>query len=282
MRAVWRNTLVTAAMVSFVTLAAAQQPQARPKMDYNAAAQRVLFSNYTGEFAQDSRFIEMRKLLLRKRAEILESIHEITGLPFPQNFQVHVNFVSWAQGGTYGVTTRNRINYYIGNILRDREDPVQILQHEMMHAYLIYYMGGRDRNYPLWLHEGIASLVGGHGPRFTRRYYLMFRNSLKTDNAEEIAAKLFNGIGVHASAFDYAEDFLGLLYFQQTWGAEGFKAFIRDITVGGVHWQTALMRATKMDWAAFSQAAKNFSIHYIQEIELSVNQKQPAMLGDPQ
>jgi hypothetical protein len=50
--------------------------------------------------------------------------------------------MSWAQGGTCGVTTRHRINYFIGNILRDRQNPVHILQHQTIHADL--FITGAD------------------------------------------------------------------------------------------------------------------------------------------
>jgi hypothetical protein len=260
--------------------------------NFAEAAQRISFAAYSGEFANDPRYIEARRNLRSKAPQVLENIYRLTGLYLPAGWRVNVVFISRPKSGwPYGVTTPTgsaacRIDFYLLPTFQDRQEPLEVFQHELMHVMLISWMRSRggqgaDMRAPLWLHEAIATYVGGHGPAIARRYYLMTRNSMKSDDAESIGRKLFNGLGVHASAIDYAEDYLGLHYIAETWGTDVMKQLIQDI-VNLVPWQTAIARATKLDWKAFSEGAKNFAIAYIKELELQMNQKPRAEAGLPQ
>jgi hypothetical protein len=278
-----------AALFSAISVAAFAQGQ---PPQFTESARQISFSSYTGEFVNDPRYIEARRNMTSKAPQVLENIYRLTGLYLPQGWRVNVVFISRPKGGwPYGVTTpvgsnSCRIDFYLLSTFQDRQDPLEVFQHEMMHVMLISWMRlrggqGADMRAPLWLHESIATYVGGHGPATVRRYYFMTRNSMKSDDAEAIGRKLFNGLGVHSSPIDYAEDYLGFHYIAETWGTDAMKQVIQDI-VNLVPWQQAISRATKLDWKAFAEGAKNFSIAYIKELELEMNQKRRADAGLPQ
>jgi hypothetical protein len=291
MQAIHPFLLIYGAAVALTAVPTVVRAQAQPP-NFAASARQISFSGYTGEFANDPRYIEARRSMIAKAPQVLENIYRLTGLYLPQGWRVNVVFISRPKSGwPYGVTTpvggnSCRIDFYLLSTFQDRQNPLEVFQHEMMHVMLISWMRlrggqGADTRAPLWLHEAIATYVGGHGPATVRRYYLMTRNSMKSDDAESIGRKLFNGLGVHSSAIDYAEDYLGFHYIAETWGADVMKQIIQDI-VNLVPWQQAISRATKLEWKAFAEGAKNFSIAYIKELELELNQKRRADAGLPQ
>jgi len=104
-------------------------------------------------------------------------------------------------------------------------------------------------------------------------YYLMYRGRFGNDRDKTISFML-NGFGVHKYPLDYAEDFLGFLYMWETWGPEGFKEFIRLITTGGMDWQSAIIRVSRMSWKDFHDAAWNFAVRYIRELDQQIKKEE--------
>jgi hypothetical protein len=268
-------------LLVFLPLANAQNPPSKPgapaKPDFAAAAQRITFSNYSGQFANHPKAVAMVKEWREKLPVMLEHIYDMTGMYLPNNGTVFVQIQDGDGGMGYGLTKRwgrgCHITMSVGNIIRHNKNGYHMFQHELVHVMLIYWMQGRDRNYPLWLHEGIASFVGGNGPDFVRMYYLMYRGQHGGD-PHKTAKFMLNGFFQHVYPLDYAEEYLGFLYMWETWGRAGFHQFIRHITVDGMAWDAAIIKISRMTPEDFNSAAFNFAYQYILDLHDEIKKEE--------
>ena len=262
----------------------AQQPAAPPKPapakpDFAAAATRITFSGFGGPNANHPEAIAMIKTWKEKLPVMLEHIYDMTGMHLPANGRAFVQLINGNGELSYGLTKRVgggcHITMSVGNIIQHRKNPYHMFQHELVHVMLIYWMQGRDRMYPLWIHEGVASFVGGNGPDFVRMYFLMYRGKYGGD-PDKTARFMLNGFFKHVYPLDYAEEYLGFLYMWETWGRAGFQQFIREITVGGQPWDSPIIKLSRMSAQDFNSAAYNFAYQYIQDLAAEIKKEEAA------
>lgn len=269
------------ALFAVPSLTLAQSPPPKPaapaKPNFAEHARRITFSGYSGQFANHPKAVAMVKEWREKLPVMLEHIYDMTGMYLPNNGSAFVQLQDGDGGMTYGVTRRGArgclITMSIGNIIKHNKNPYHMFQHELVHVMLIYWMQGRDRAYPLWIHEGIASFVGGNGPDFVRMYFLMYRGQYGGD-PHKTAKFMLNGFFKHDYPLDYAEEYLGFLYMWETWGRAGFHQFIRHITTDGMAWDAAIIKVSRMTPEDFNSAAFNFAYQAILDLHEQIKKEE--------
>ncbi|GEM_PF-3231484 len=176
-----------------------------------------------------------------------------------------------------GLTKRGgrgcHVTMSVGTIINHRKNAYHMFQHELVHVMLIYWMQGRDRAYPLRIHEGIASFVGGNGTDFVRMYFLMYRSQYGGRPAQNLK--------VHAQRFLQARLSAGLrrgisrfpLHVGNVGTRGGGHQFIRHITIEGMAWDAAIIKVSRMTLEDFNSAAFNFAYQAILDLHEQVKKR---------
>jgi hypothetical protein len=213
------------------------------------------------------------------RREVLEEIYRLVGLTLPEGKRVEVVFQS-GSNGTWGFTQARSWGALIIVQLSHPQKFVHgerpLFQHEMMHALQNAWIENHlGRFFPDWIFEGLATYVGGHGPHKTR------------ESLARSGSRMINGLGRHSfgASSDYAEGYLAFLYLEHLAGEGAVKTFVRDITIQRTPWKESLKKLTGMEFAEFSENAKQFSLDYIAQVgrpRMSRDKLQTEDLAPPQ
>lgn len=151
------------------------------------------------------------------------------------------------------------LNINLASYNKEQFNFEKVLAHELTHAMINDAIGGQAAMVlPRWFHEGLAVYGAEQGDQMLKSY--VYQTSGFS------SSQLLNGLEIHDSAFDYAEDFLAFKYIYKKRGQASLHNFVQEVLKREGDVPGAIEYICLESWDEFQASVREFSKEEIKDI----------------